>query len=547
MAEHFIFITGGVMSSLGKGIAAASIGALLEDMGFQINIVKLDPYINVDAGTMNPFQHGEVYVTEDGAETDLDLGHYERFLSIQMTRLNNITAGKIYYSVIEKERRGDFLGSTVQVIPHITDEIKEHLKKAGEGKDIVIVEVGGTVGDIESLPFLEAIRQMKKEKKCCYIHVTYVPILESTSGEFKTKPTQHSVMKLREIGIQPDIIICRTEKFLPHDIKKKISLFCDVDEEAVITDPDTDNIYQIPLIFREQGLHKIISRKLFGTDPVSFFNFKPREPKMEKWEQIVNTIKNTKGDVDIAIVGKYTSHQDAYLSLKEAVKHGGIANKLKVNIHLVDSEEIERNKNCDGILKEFDGVIIAGGFGYRGIEGKILAIKFCRENNIPIFGICLGAQLMIVEFARNVCGLKGAHSREFDPNTPYPVVDLLEGQKNITRLGGTMRLGAGEIKIKGGKASEIFKKDRIYERHRHRYEVSPKFIKLLEEKGILFSGVSADGDIPIPEIIELPSHRWFIGTQFHPEFKSKPFSPHPLFVSFVEASYKYKIEKESKF
>jgi CTP synthase len=543
MAENFIFVTGGVMSSLGKGIVTASIAAILEDMGFSVNVVKLDPYINVDAGTMNPFQHGEVYVTEDGAETDLDLGHYERFLSIQMSRMNNVTTGKIYYSVIEKERRGEFLGSTVQVIPHITDEIKEHIKKTGEGKDIVVVEVGGTVGDIESLPFLEAIRQMKKEKRTCYVHVTYVPILEKTSGEFKTKPTQHSVMKLREIGIQPDIIICRSEKFLPNDIIKKISLFCDVSEDAVISDPDIENIYELPLIFRDQNLHKIISKKLFGTEPVSLFDMVPKEPKMEKWEKIKSIINNPKGELKIAIVGKYTSHQDAYLSLKEAIKHGGIANKLKINIQLIDSEEIEKKKNPEEVINGFDGVVIAGGFGKRGIEGKILSIKFCRENNIPILGICLGAQLMVVEFARNVCGLKGAHSSEFNPDTVYPVVDLLEEQRKITKLGGTMRLGAWEVKILGGKALQIYKTDKIYERHRHRYEISHKFIKIFEEKGILFSGISSIGDVPIPEIIEITNHRWFIGTQFHPEFKSKPFAPHPLFVSFIEASYKYKMER----
>lgn len=533
MAEHFIFVTGGVMSSLGKGIVAASISAILEDMGFSINIVKFDPYINVDAGTMNPYQHGEVYVTEDGAETDLDLGHYERFLSLTLSRTNNATAGKIYYSVIEKERRGEYLGNTVQVIPHITDEIKDYIKSSGYGKDVVVVEIGGTVGDIESLPFLEAIRQMKKEAKTCYVHVTFVPQLEN--GELKTKPTQHSVMRLREIGIQPDIIVCRSKKPIPQDIRKKISLFCDVDEEAVISDPDVDNIYEVPLIFKKEGIHKVISKKLFGKEPVELFNIKPYEPKLEKWEKIAKILRDSKECVSIAIVGKYASHQDAYLSLKEAIIHGGIANFLKTKISVFDSEKIESSPD---VLQDFQGVIIAGGFGSRGIEGKIKAIEFCRKNKIPILGICLGMQLMVVEFARNICNLTKAHSTEFDPNTPYPVVDMIEEQRNIDRLGGTMRLGSWQVRLKEGTlAYSIYGKKEIYERHRHRYEVSPKFIPLLEKNGLILSGTSYKGDVMFAEIVELPDHPWFIGTQFHPEFKSKPFSPHPLFVSFVRACF----------
>jgi CTP synthase len=536
MAEHFIFVTGGVMSSLGKGIVAASISAILEDMGFSINIVKFDPYINVDAGTMNPYQHGEVYVTEDGAETDLDLGHYERFLSLTLSRTNNVTAGKIYYSVIEKERKGEYLGNTVQVIPHITDEIKNYIITSGYGKDVVVVEIGGTVGDIESLPFLEAIRQMKKEAKTCYVHVTFVPQLEN--GELKTKPTQHSVMRLREIGIQPDIIVCRSKKPIPQDIRKKISLFCDVDEEAVISDPDVDNIYEVPLIFKKEGIHKVISRKLFGKEPVELFNIKPYEPKLERWEKIAKILRESKECVSIAIVGKYASHQDAYLSLKEAIVHGGIANSLKTKISVLDSEKIESSPE---MLQDFQGVIIAGGFGSRGIEGKIKAIEFCRKNKIPILGICLGMQLMVVEFARNVCNLPKAHSTEFDPNTPYPVVDMIEEQRNIDRLGGTMRLGSWQVKLKEGTlAYSIYGKKEIYERHRHRYEVSPKFIPILEKNGLILSGSSYKGDVMFAEIVELPDHPWFIGTQFHPEFKSKPFSPHPLFVSFVRACFERK-------
>ncbi|MCX7733498.1 MAG: CTP synthase [bacterium] len=545
MAEHFVFVTGGVMSSLGKGIVTAVTSALLEDMGFSVNVIKLDPYINVDAGTMNPFQHGEVYVTDDGAETDLDLGHYERFLTITMTKANNVTTGKIYYAVIQKERRGDYLGSTVQVIPHITDEIRSRIKAVGEGKDVVVVEIGGTVGDIESLPFLEAIRQMKKEAKTCYIHTTYIPVLESTSGELKTKPTQHSVMKLREIGIQPDIIICRTEKILPPDIKKKISLYCDVDEEAVISDPDIQDIYELPFIFKKQGLHKIISMKLFGTEPIEMFNMKPREPKLEKWQKIMYKIRNSKDIVKIAIVGKYTTQTDSYLSLKEAVKHGGIANEVKTDIFLISSENFENNGESVKVLREYDAVIIAGGFGSRGIEGKINAIRFCRENNIPILGICLGMQLMVVEFSRNVCGLHGAHSTEFNSSTNYPVVDLLEEQKRISNLGGTMRLGAWKVKIKEGTlASRIYGAEEIYERHRHRYEISPKYIPFLTSKGMVFSGFSYIGDFVVPEMAEIPTHTFFLGVQFHPEFKSKPFDPHPIFSYLVAKALETKKNRE---
>lgn len=541
MADYFVFVTGGVMSSLGKGIVTAVTATLLEDMGFSVNVIKLDPYINVDAGTMNPFQHGEVYVTEDGAETDLDLGHYERFLSITTTKANNVTAGKIYHSVIQKERKGHYLGSTVQVIPHITDEIKERIKAVGESNDIVVAEIGGTVGDIESLPFLEAIRQMKKEAKTCYIHTTYIPILESTSGEFKTKPTQHSVMKLREIGIQPDIIVCRTKIPLPSDIRKKISLYCDVEEAAVISDPDVSNIYELPLIFRKQGFHRIISRKLFGMEPLKMFNLKPHEPNLEKWEKIVEIMKNSKEEVKVAIVGKYTSQADSYLSLKEAIKHGGISNHVLTKIDLVSSDELEEDESKVEILENYDAVVIAGGFGARGVEGKINAIKFCRERKIPILGICLGMQLMIVEFGRNVCGLKGAHSTEFNRSTPYPVVDLLESQKKIDQLGGTMRLGAWKIKItEGTLAHKIYGSTEVYERHRHRYEISPEFVPLLSSKGIVFSAFSYVDGVAVPEICEIPDHPFFLGVQFHPEFKSKPFSSHPIFSYFISKAIERK-------
>lgn len=537
----FIFITGGVMSSLGKGIIASSVGAILEDMGFRINILKIDPYINVDAGTMNPYQHGEVYVTEDGAETDLDLGHYERFTSITTTRLNNVTAGGIYYSVIERERRGDFLGSTVQVIPHITDQIKGRVMEVAEGFDITIAEIGGTVGDIEGLPFLEAIRQMKKEHRTCYIHVTYVPFLVS-AGEFKTKPTQHSVMKLREIGIQPDIIVCRSEGPITREVKKKVAMFCDTDEEAVISCPNLDSVYEVPLKLEEEGIHRVISKVLFGMDTVSLpfkeTNLIP-EPHLDSWRKVVRTLKESEKEVKVAIVGKYVTIPDSYKSLKEALTHGGIANCVRVKVELVDSEVVEKEPET---LREFSAIVVAGGFGSRGMEGKIKAIKYARTMDIPLLGICLGMQLAVIEYARNVCKLKDANSAEFDANTPHPVIELMPEQLSEDKKGATMRLGASKIVIKPGTSAErIYKGTLILERHRHRYEVNPAYIKRLSDANLVFSGFAADAkgrimEPPRAEIIEIPGHRWFLACQFHPEFKSKPTVPHPIFVSLIKAA-----------
>ncbi len=523
----YIFITGGVLSSLGKGISSASIGTILEEMGYKVTLQKLDPYLNVDAGTMSPYQHGEVYVTEDGAETDLDLGHYERFTNAVMTKDNNITAGRVYYNVINKERKGDYLGATVQVIPHITEEIKSLIRKVEKDNDIVIVEIGGTVGDIEGLPFLEAVRQLSLELgkgNYVFVHVTYVPYLKSV-GELKTKPTQHSVKELRAIGIQPDIIICRAEKELPEGIKSKIALFTNVEERAVISAPDVSYSYEVPIKLKEQGLDRILTEKL---------NLKHKEINLGKWKKIINILKNPEDEVNIALVGKYVELRDAYKSVVEALIHGGLANKVKVNVIFMNSETLEITE-----LKRADGIIVPGGFGERGIAGKLEALMYGRENNIPTFGICLGMQLMAIEFARNVLGLKGANSTEFDPGTPYPVIDIMEEQKKIDRLGGTMRLGAYPCKIKKGTlAYKIYKKELIYERHRHRYEFNNTFRKDFEENGIVFSGLSPDGKLV--EIMELKNHVWYLGCQFHPEFKSKPFAPHPLFSSFIKASLDYK-------
>jgi CTP synthase len=533
----FIFVTGGVLSSLGKGLTAASTGALLECRGLTVTLGKLDPYINVDPGTMNPFQHGEVFVLDDGAETDLDLGHYERFTSARLGRRNNLTTGQIYYSVITKERRGDYLGATVQVIPHITDEIKRNILAISDDADVAIIEVGGTVGDIESLPFLEAIRQLKSDlgrQNTLYLHVTLVPYIK-TSGELKTKPTQHSVMKLREIGIQPDILICRTEQILPPDIKAKISLFCNVDRDAVITAKDVESIYEVPLLFHQEGLDEKV---------VQLLNIWTRAPRLERWEEIVHAIKNPKGSVDIAIVGKYVHLKDSYKSLNEALVHGGIANRLRVNLHFVDSEAVEK-EGPEKWLKEADGVLVPGGFGQRGIEGKIQAIQYARENRIPFFGICLGMQLAVVEFARHVCGLEGANSTEFNPETPHPVIALMEDQKSIQDKGGTMRLGAYPAVLKEGSfAHGAYGTPQISERHRHRYELNNAYRKALSENGLLFSGLSPDGNLV--EISELSDHPWFLGCQFHPELKSRPHAPQPLFREFIQASFKEKRRKRRK-
>ncbi len=517
----YIFVTGGVLSSLGKGVTSASIASLMEEMGYKVTLQKLDPYLNVDPGTMNPYQHGEVYVTEDGEETDLDLGHYERFTLAQMTKDNNVTSGKVYYSVIEKERKGDYLGITVQVIPHVTDEIKASIKRVEKDNDIVFVEIGGTVGDIESLPFLEAARQLGIElgkENVLFIHVTYVPYIK-TAGELKTKPTQHSVKELRAIGIQPDIIVCRSEQPLPEGIKEKIALFTNVDKNSVVSAVDVEFIYEIPLLLKEQGLDKIIAKKL----GLEYRNYN------SKWTKIVNILKTTAKDINIAVVGKYVGLKDAYKSISEALVHGGIANGVKVNIKWVNSERFDEKD-----LGDVDGILVPGGFGERGIDGKITALTFGRVNKKPTFGICLGMQLMSVEFARNVLGLSDANSTEFNPKTSHPVIDIMEGQKSKTKLGGTMRLGSYPcILLEGTNVRNIYKKEIIYERHRHRYEFNNAYRKAFEDMGMVFSGLSPDGKLV--EIMELKDHPWYIGCQFHPEFKSKPFDPHPLFRDFIRA------------
>ncbi len=526
----FIFITGGVVSSLGKGIAAASIGKLLEARGLSTIIIKCDPYLNVDPGTMNPFQHGEVYVTEDGAEADLDLGHYERFTNAQVSKDCNITTGKIYYSVITKERRGDYLGKTVQIIPHITDEIKRCIRKVSQDKnvEVTIVEIGGTVGDIESLPFLEAIRQLRWELGEHYainIHVTLLPFIKS-AGEQKTKPTQHSVGRLREIGIIPDILLCRTEKHISKEERDKLALFCNVDKEAVVEAADVKHIYEVPLAFKKEGLDDLILKKL---------NLKREDRDLNEWKNfVVSRLKNPQGEVRISVVGKYMALPDAYKSINEALVHGGIANNVRVTIHRVDSEPLE-NGSIERHLSRSDGILIPGGFGSRGIEGKIKTVQYARENKIPFFGICLGMQLATIEFARNVCGLKNANSTEFDANTKFPIISLLEEQKNVKDLGGSMRLGSYSCRlIKDSKSYQAYKKESITERHRHRYEFNNKMRKTLEKNGLIFSGINAQQDLV--EIIEYKDHPWFVACQFHPEFKSKPEPCHPLFRNFIQAA-----------
>lgn len=533
----FIFVTGGVLSSLGKGITAASLGTLLELRGYRVIIKKFDPYLNVDPGTMSPFQHGEVYVTEDGAETDLDLGHYERFLNSNTNRDCNITTGKIYHHVIEKERKGDYLGATVQVIPHITDEIKNNIRKLSGEYDIVIVEIGGTVGDIESLPFLEAIRQIRfdlGDNDVLYIHVTLVPYIKS-AGELKTKPTQHSVKELREIGIQPDILVCRSEYPLNDSIRKKIALFCNISKEGVINAIDASSIYQVPLLMHNEGIDKIVLQKL---------RLPEKSLDLSRWEEIVFRLNNPEDEVTIGVVGKYVDLKDAYISLNEALIHGGINNKLKVNIKWIDAEDLEKMPP-DKFFEDVDGILVPGGFGDRGVEGKINAVSFARLKNIPFFGICLGMQCAVIEFARNVLKLSGANSVEFDQKTPYPVIDYMNEQKNIKKMGGTMRLGGYKCTIKEDTlAYKCYGKTEVVERHRHRLEFNNRFRDDFVKAGVTISGVNTERDLV--EIIELKSHRWFLGCQFHPEFKSKPISPHPLFSSFISASYKYKKEKDEK-
>ncbi|MCG2712697.1 MAG: CTP synthase [Candidatus Omnitrophica bacterium] len=535
--SKYIFITGGVVSSLGKGIASASIGKLLETRGLKVTLIKCDPYINVDPGTMNPFQHGEVYVTDDGAETDLDLGHYERFTNAKLTKDNNITTGKIYYSVISRERRGDYLGKTVQIIPHITDEIKHRIKKVTRERnvDIVIVEIGGTVGDIESLPFLEAIRQLRQEVGASYalnIHVTLIPYLKS-ADEIKTKPTQHSVGTLREIGIIPDILLCRTEKALSKGARDKIALFCNVDKEAVIPAHDVKHIYEVPVEFKKSFLDDLILRKL---------NIKCEERDLSEWSKIViKRLKEPAKGVNISVVGKYITLQDAYKSIYEALVHGGIANDAEVIINKIDSEDIEKSA-AEKLLKDSQGILIPGGFGNRGIEGKIKAVRYARENKIPFLGICLGMQMAAIEFARNVCGLKEAHSTEFNKKTKYPVISLLEEQKKIKEMGATMRLGKYNCVLsKGTNSYKAYKKTRIAERHRHRYEFNNKYREIVQNKGVIFSGINPDQNLV--EIIELENHPWFVACQFHPEFKSKPDKAHALFREFIRSALKIQTPK----
>ncbi len=528
--SKFIFITGGVVSSLGKGIAAASIGKLLEARGLNTTIIKCDPYLNVDPGTMNPYQHGEVYVTDDGAETDLDLGHYERFTNAHITKDCNITTGKVYHTVITKERRGDYLGKTVQIIPHITDEIKRCIKKVSKEKDVdvTIVEIGGTVGDIESLPFLEAIRQLRWELGESYalnIHVTLLPYIKS-AGEQKTKPTQHSVGRLREIGIAPDILLCRTEKHISKDERDKIALFCNVDREAVIEAADVKHIYEVPVAFRREGLDNLILKKL---------HLKSEDRDLKDWENLViNRLRNPQHEVQICVVGKYMALQDAYKSIYEALAHGGIAGNARVHIVKIDSEDV-KNNTVERLLGGAQGILIPGGFGDRGIEGKVRAVQYAREKNIPFFGICLGMQVACIEFARNICGLKDANSTEFNKETAHPVISLLQEQRHVRNLGASMRLGAYPCKLlKDSRSFQAYKKENISERHRHRYEFNNEYKKAFEKNGVVFSGVNAGQELV--EIIELTGHPWFVACQFHPEFKSKPDRAHPLFREFIKAA-----------
>ena len=535
----FVFVTGGVVSSLGKGIAAASLGAILESRGLKPTLLKLDPYINVDPGTMSPFQHGEVFVTEDGAETDLDLGHYERFVDMRMTKRNNFTTGQIYETVIRKERRGDYLGGTVQVIPHITDEIMHHIRMGAGDAEVAIVEIGGTVGDIESLPFLEAIRQMSLQlgrNNTCFIHLTLVPYIPS-AGEIKTKPTQHSVKELREIGIQPDIVLCRADREIPEDEKRKIALFTNVEERAVISAVDVDCIYKIPALLHAQGLDEIVCRKLEIQAPAA---------NLGAWEELVFALEHPRTEVNIALVGKYVDLTESYKSLSEALTHAGIHTGARINIHYIDSESIERDGV--GCLEDKDAVLVPGGFGKRGVEGKIQAIRYARENKVPYLGICLGMQLAVIEYARNKAGLEHAHSTEFEPNAEHPVIALVtewhtrEGRVELrdqaSNLGGTMRLGGQEcMLLPGSLAREIYGKERIVERHRHRYEVNNRYIPHLMNAGMRVSGMSATGDLT--EMVELPGHPWFLGCQFHPEFTSTPRQGHPLFSAFVRAAIRY--------
>ena len=523
-STKFIFVTGGVLSSLGKGLASASLGALLEARGLRVTFLKLDPYLNIDPGTMNPFQHGEVYVTEDGAETDLDLGHYERFTTATMSKTNNVTAGKVYDAVITKERRGDYLGGTVQVIPHVTDEIKARIHEASRGVDILVVEVGGTVGDIESLPFLEAIRQFRADvgrDNVCYVHIALVPFV-ATAGELKTKPVQHSVKELRTVGIAPDVILCRTDRFLPKPVKAKIALFCNVDEDAVITAKDVETIYEVPIILHQEGLDDKVTQVL---------NIWTGRPNLRRWEEVVERFTHPEREIAIAMVGKYVDLTESYKSLNEALYHGGLPHKTRVKISYFDSEKLEDPT----VLATAHGILVPHGFGERGAEGKAKAVRFARERRIPYFGICFGMQFLVIEFARNVAGLERANSTEVDEKTPHPVIDLLPEQRGLKEKGATMRLGAYPCVLRPGtKAYEAYGTAQVSERHRHRYEFNPEYRDRLSRAGLVLSGTSPDGRLV--EVVEVEDHPWFLGCQFHPEFKSTPFKPHPLFTAFVGAA-----------
>ncbi len=533
-SKKFIFVTGGVVSSLGKGLAAASIGALLEARGIKVTLLKMDPYINVDPGTMNPTQHGEVFVLEDGTECDLDLGHYERFTNVQLSRKNNFTTGQVYDTVIQNERKGKYLGQTVQVIPHITDEIKRRIHEAANGADVALVEVGGTVGDIESLPFIEAIRQMKFEmgrENVLYVHLTLVPYI-AAAGELKTKPTQHSVAQLRHEGIEADILLCRTDRPLSEEIKNKIGLFCNLEKGRVFTAEDADSIYEVPLKLHKEGVDDKI---------VEILNMWTSNPNVDPWEEISHKIHNPKHQVRIGVVGKYVELKESYKSLNEALFHGGVANNAQVHLEFIDAEEAMNKKTLETTLDQVDGILVPGGFGVRGIEGKIAAVRYAREKKKPFFGICLGMQVAVIEYARNVVGWKDATSSEFDPDSSHLVIDFMEGQKDIAKLGGTMRLGSWQCElVTGTKAFEAYKKTMITERHRHRFEVNNEFRDEIASKGMIFSGFCRDSRLPtkggLVEMIELKDHPYFVGCQFHPEFKSKPLAPHPLFSSFVAAS-----------
>jgi CTP synthase len=530
----YIFVTGGVVSSLGKGICAASLGCLLESRGLKVACQKFDPYLNVDPGTMSPFQHGEVFVTDDGAETDLDLGHYERFTHSRLTQANNVTSGRIYEQIIARERRGDYLGKTVQVIPHVTNEIKAAMKRVAQDVDVVIVEIGGTVGDIESLPFLEAIRQMRHEQgraNCIYLHLTLVPYI-AAAGEMKTKPTQHSVKELRALGIQPDILVCRSERFIPQEMKEKIALFCDVDVEAVVTGRDVKSVYEVPVTFAAEGVDEIVLRLLKLDAP-------PRD--LARWTEMLERLQNPRDEVTIGLVGKYVEYEDSYKSLKEALLHGGLAHQLKVNIHWIEAEGVvgpDWERQLDG----YDGILVPGGFGKRGIDGMINSIRYARERQVPYFGICLGMQTLVIEYARNVCGLEGADSTEFNTGTPHRVIFKLRELKGIDELGGTMRLGSWPCRLaEGSFAARAYETREIHERHRHRYEFNREYEDRLKAAGLRITGETPDNTYV--EICEISGHPWFLGCQFHPEFKSKPMEPHPLFKAFIGAAYQQRLRR----